>query len=37
MKKRFVAARGHFLSGFKQISDPHMHGACRGACVDSDK
>lgn len=28
MQKRFVAPKGHFLSW-----DPHMQGACNGACL----
>ena len=36
MKKRFVAAQGHFLSGFKQIYDAQMQDACRAACMYSD-
>lgn len=36
MKKRFVAAKGHFLSGFKQMYNAQMQDACRGACMYSD-
>ena len=35
--KAICGSKRSLLTGFKQISDAQMQGACRGACVYSDK